>query len=137
MNQGPSTTDTIELRFRHVAEPTAIRRARHEVEDALASRVTARVLGDVMLLVSELVTNAVRHAATDEFEIAIEVAAGGLRIEVRDGGGGFVPVIAPSQDGNGGYGLYIVDRLADRWGVDCGEQGVIWLELGPGGQREG
>jgi len=126
-------TDVIRLRFRHAAEPASIRRARHEVEDALAPRVTAEALGDVMLLVSELVTNAVRHATTESFEIRVDVKDAGLRIEVHDHGGGFVPEIAPSDNGTGGYGLYIVDRLADRWGVERGEDAVIWLELDRGG----
>ena len=122
-------TDVLQLRFRHRAEPSSIARARHEVEDALAPSVTAKALGDVMLLVSELVTNAVRHAATEEFEIRIDVRGDALRIEVHDAGGGFVPKIAPSEDGRGGYGLYIVDRLADRWGVERGADAVIWLEI--------
>jgi serine/threonine-protein kinase RsbW len=125
-------TDVIQLCFRHAARPAAIARARHDVQDALAPRVTAEALGDVMLIVSELVTNAVRHANTEEFEIKIDLHGGGLRIEVHDDGGGFVPKIAPSEDGQGGYGLYIVDRLADRWGVERGRNGVIWLELDPG-----
>jgi len=122
-------TETVQLRFRHAAQPAAIARARHEVEDELASRVSAKDLGDVMLLVSELVTNAVRHADTESLEIRIGITTDGLRIEVHDDGGGFVPKVAPREDGRGGYGLYIVDQLADRWGVDRGEDGVIWLEL--------
>ena len=105
------------------------------MEDALAPEITAQGLGDVMLLVSELVANAVRHAETESFEIRVDLKPQGLRIEVHDHGGGFVPEIAPSDNGTGGYGLYIVDRLADRWGVDRGADGVIWLELDRGGPR--
>jgi anti-sigma regulatory factor (Ser/Thr protein kinase) len=120
----------LELRFRHAARPTAIGRARHDVEDALAlAEVDPRTSGDVMLLVSELVTNAVRHARSDEFEVRLEVRRDALRLEVHDEGAGFVPRIAPSGNGTGGYGLYIVDRLADRWGVERDPGGVIWLEV--------
>jgi anti-sigma regulatory factor (Ser/Thr protein kinase) len=119
----------LELRFRHPASPTAIGRARHDVEDALAQAdVDGRTSGDLMLLVSELVTNAVRHARSDRFEVRLDVRPDRLRLEVHDEGGGFVPEIAPAEDGTGGYGLFIVDRLADRWGVERDAGGVIWLE---------
>lgn len=120
----------VELRFRHPARPAAIGRARHDVEDALERRdVDRRTSGDLMLLVSELVTNAVRHARSDRFEVRLDVGPETLRLEVHDEGGGFEPRIEPSDDGTGGYGLFIVDRLADRWGVERDAGGVIWLEL--------
>ena len=120
----------VELRFRHTARPAAIGRARRDVEEAVAGTdLTGRAAGDLMLLVSELVTNAVRHARGEEFEVRLELAPGVLRLEVHDDGGGFEPEIAPSGDGSGGYGLFIVDRLADRWGVERDPHGVIWLEL--------
>ncbi|HEV2813844.1 MAG TPA: ATP-binding protein [Solirubrobacteraceae bacterium] len=120
----------VELHFRHEARPAAIGRARRDVEDALGvAEVDGRTSGDLMLLVSELVTNAVRHARTDSFEVRLEVKPDCLRLEVHDDGGGFDPRIAPSDDGSGGYGLYIVDRLADRWGVERDDGGLIWLEL--------
>jgi anti-sigma regulatory factor (Ser/Thr protein kinase) len=123
------TPQVLELRFRHSARPAAIGRARHDVEDALLdAEVDRRTTGDVMLLASELVTNAVRHAHGAEFEVRLEVRPEVLRLEVHDEGAGFVPKIAPSDDGTGGYGLYLVEKLADRWGVER-EPGVIWLEV--------
>ena len=120
----------VQLHFRHDARPAAIGRARHDVEDALAlADVDPRTSGDVMLLVSELVTNAVRHARGDQFEVRLEVRPDALRLEVHDEGSGFHPKIQPSDDGTGGYGLYIVERLADRWGVERDAGGVIWLEV--------
>jgi anti-sigma regulatory factor (Ser/Thr protein kinase) len=124
------TPQVLELRFRHAARPTAIGRARHEVEEVLTQAdVDRRTSGDLMLLVSELVTNAVRHARSDRFEVRLGVRPDRLRLEVHDEGAGFEPEIAPSDDGTGGYGLFIVDRLADRWGVERDAGGVIWLEL--------
>ncbi|HEX2087687.1 MAG TPA: ATP-binding protein [Solirubrobacteraceae bacterium] len=123
-------TDVLQLHFRHAARPAAIGRARREVEGALADAgVDPRASGDLMLLVSELVTNAVRHAHGDRFEVRLEVRPEMLRLEVRDEGDGFEPRIEPSLEGCGGYGLFLVDRLADRWGVERDEGGVIWLEL--------
>jgi anti-sigma regulatory factor (Ser/Thr protein kinase) len=124
------TPQVVELCFRHAARPAAIGRARHEVEDALArTGIDPRTSDDLMLLVSELVTNAVRHARSESFEVRLDLSPQRLRLEVHDEGAGFVPEIAPSDDGRGGYGLFIVDRLADRWGVECDDGGVIWLEL--------
>ncbi len=123
------TPQVLELRFRHSARPAAIGRARHDVEDALQlADVDPRTSGDVMLLASELVTNAVRHARGAGFEVRLEVRPDALRLEVHDEGAGFIPEIAPSNDGTGGYGLYLVEKLADRWGVDR-DPGVIWLEV--------
>lgn len=124
------TSQVLELRFRHPARPAAIGRARHDVEDALAlADVDRRTAGDLLLLVSELVTNAVRHARGERFEVRLEVRPDALRLEVRDDGAGFDPRIDPSADGTGGYGLFIVDRLADRWGVERDAGGIIWVEV--------
>ena len=124
------STDVLELSFCHPAHPAAIGRARRDLEDALADApVDPGTAGDLMLLVSELVTNAVRHAAGDRFVVRIEVRPDVLRLEVHDEGEGFEPLVAPSDDGTGGYGLFIVDRLADRWGVERPAPAVIWLEL--------
>ncbi len=126
----PMESQVLELHFRHAARPGAIGRARHDVEDALAAaEVDRKTSGDLMLLVSELVTNAVRHTRGESFEVRLEIRPELLRLEVHDEGTGFSPRIAPSDDGSGGYGLYIVDRLADRWGVERHDGGVIWLEV--------
>ena len=82
---------------------------------------------------SELVTNAVRHANLDDGDLillVIEVGAGSLRVEVHDPGGGFVPTApAPDPARPSGWGLYLVAELADRWGVDSDERTLVWFEL--------
>jgi serine phosphatase RsbU (regulator of sigma subunit)/anti-sigma regulatory factor (Ser/Thr protein kinase) len=88
---------------------------------------------DLRLVVSELVTNSVRHAGLGRsVAIALRVThvEGALRVEVTDPGVGFEPgTPRPSIDGRGGWGLYIVERLADRWGVKReGERITVWLE---------
>jgi len=124
------STEKIEQQFSHGARPPAIRRARHDVEDALASaEIDPGTAGDLLLLVSELVTNAVRHAETESFEVRLAVSPDRVRLEVRDDGTGFDPQIAPNSEGGGGYGLFIVDRIADRWGVEKDGGGLIWLEV--------
>lgn len=86
---------------------------------------------DVLVAVSELVTNVVRHAPeTGQASITLDVDAGRLRIGVRQTGRPFVP--PTRRDGNEphGRGLLIVEALADRWGVDVsGEVVEVWFEL--------
>jgi anti-sigma regulatory factor (Ser/Thr protein kinase) len=112
--------------------PEAAAEARHAL-DNLAGHLPDGRMRDVRLLVSELVTNAVRHANLDSgdvIELVIELVDVTLRVEVRDPGGGFVPS-APSPDPArpSGWGLYLVAELADRWGVDSDETTLVWFEL--------
>jgi PAS domain S-box-containing protein len=88
------------------------------------------------LLVSEIVTNSVRHGRAGEedwigLDVAISPAA--LRVEVTDNGPGFVPAPAhPAPDDVGGRGLFLVEQMADRWGhADAGTR--VWFEV----DREG
>jgi anti-sigma regulatory factor (Ser/Thr protein kinase) len=84
---------------------------------------------DLRLLVSELVSNAVRHAA-EPIELALEASADRVRAEVRDGGEGFEEFLpVPSGDDAVGRGLYVVHRLASRWGIDRGPPFCVWFEL--------
>ena len=92
------------------------------------------VFGDVVLVISELVTNSVRHAGLDASEpVQLSVGMEGetVRVAVRDPGPGFKPPPAPSDPGHvGGWGLVLVDQLAQRWGVDHdGDANVVWCEL--------
>ena len=92
------------------------------------------VFGDVVLLISELVTNSVRHAGLDAsppLQLSVQTDGETVRIAVRDPGPGFSPPRAPSDPAHvGGWGLVLVDQLAERWGVDHdGEANVVWCEL--------
>ncbi len=87
---------------------------------------------DVKLLVSELVTNAVRHPrGAGRIVLELAIAAGHVRVEVSDPGSGFTKpkVDAPPPDAPGGRGLLIVDRVASRWGVTPGRHTRVWFEL--------
>jgi anti-sigma regulatory factor (Ser/Thr protein kinase) len=112
--------------------PEAAAEARHAL-DELGPHGFDEQLRDVRLLVSELVTNAVRHANLadgDMILLVVEVAGSSLRVEVHDPGGGFVPTApAPDPARPSGWGLYLVAELADRWGVDSDERTLVWFEL--------
>jgi serine/threonine-protein kinase RsbW len=110
--------------------PEAAAEARHALANVALDDGRER---DVRLLVSELVTNAVRHAnlaAGDIILLVIDVGDRILRVEVHDPGGGFVPTApAPDPARPSGWGLYLVAELADRWGVDSDERTLVWFEL--------
>ncbi|MBV8462827.1 MAG: ATP-binding protein, partial [Acidimicrobiales bacterium] len=86
----------------------------------------------VSLLVTELATNAVQHSKTS-YSIQIEWDPPVVRIEVTDEGPGTPVRVVPSLDGSHGRGLFLVEALADRWGVRPQPRGkTIWLELSRG-----
>ncbi len=102
--------------------------------DALSERISDQTLEDARLLVSELVTNSLRHAelsSRDTIGVSADIAQGVLRIEVRDRGRGFVPEprTADSSE-HSKWGLYLVERLADRWGVVSDGVTLVWFEIG-------
>jgi anti-sigma regulatory factor (Ser/Thr protein kinase) len=112
--------------------PEAAAEARHALDD-IGDAVPVAKLRDVRLLVSELVTNAVRHAnlsSSDVILLVFEANDHALRVEVHDPGGGFVPTApAPDPARPSGWGLYLVAELSDRWGVRSDDTTLVWFEL--------
>lgn len=125
----------LELSF--AAVPTAASHARTEVTERFAPRLATRVLEDVRLLVTELITNALRHGSLrsgDRVGLKAWVTGDVFRIEVRDPGrDGDVVKRAPGP--RGGYGLLLVEKLAKRWGVERDGGTVVWCELPSGAGR--
>ena len=95
-------------------------------------------LDDLLVLVSEVAANAVKHTASGDggaFEIAVCVSENAVRVEVGDQGGASEPRLA-DHDGvsadalTGGRGLRIVEALATKWGHAGDELGrVVWFEV--------
>lgn len=121
-----------DLAVRLRADPTSIREARRAV-DRLAGVVDEAVLEDLRLMVSEVVTNSVRHARlgeADHIELQISVDRERVRVEVHDRGPGFERPATPTTTvRDSGWGLYLVDQLADGWGVTTGRGTTVWFEL--------
>lgn len=81
---------------------------------------------DVLLVVSELVTNSVRHGdGTKEVDVRVEANEGRIRLEVTDEG----PCFDKDAPRGNGRGLYIIDRVSDRWGIDCEGHCTVWVEM--------
>ncbi|MFB8246891.1 ATP-binding protein [Streptomyces sp. NPDC055952] len=92
--------------------------------------LTPRTTEDAVLLVSELVGNAVRHTGARVFGLRLHRRRGWIRVEVRDPSRG-LPCLMPVQELDlSGRGLFLVDKLADRWGVDLLPRGkTTWFEM--------
>jgi serine phosphatase RsbU (regulator of sigma subunit)/anti-sigma regulatory factor (Ser/Thr protein kinase) len=105
--------------------------ARRHLRAALAPAGLEHVLDDALVLVTELVTNAVVHAGT-AVELHLDTTAPGLRVEVVDHGpGSSLTLRAPAPESSeSGRGLHILDALASRWGTTHGPGSKsVWFEL--------
>ncbi len=99
---------------------------------AVVEAAEAPVTDDLLLVASELITNAVRHG-TGEIEVRVGVGPGSVRLEVLDEGHVHVtepPAVMP-VDGPGGWGLHLVRALAQAWGsgYDAHGRTLVWAEV--------
>lgn len=122
------------LRLELPAHTAAIAEARAAL-DELEPPLEPSALIDLRLLVSEVVTNAVRHAGAAEgsqIVLVVEPGPDGVRVEVHDEGPGFTAPAKPEPraTGTSGWGLFLVERLARRWGVETGPRAHVWFVLG-------
>ncbi|HYZ82181.1 MAG TPA: ATP-binding protein, partial [Solirubrobacteraceae bacterium] len=106
--------------------------ARHSLND-LEDELGAELFEDMRLLVSELVTNSVRHAvAAMDGTVTLEVSVREdlVRCCVSDPGPGFQPAErTPDDDPGSGWGLFLVEQLSDRWGVELAAGTSVWFEI--------
>ena len=117
-------------------EPTAPAQARTEVREGLGARVDEAELATLVLLTSELATNAVIHPCDSQDQrmgLRIIVYPRRVRVEVDDPGSGFDPATLVGPTDTGGRGLMLVDRAASRWGVGPagtarGPRFTVWFE---------
>jgi anti-sigma regulatory factor (Ser/Thr protein kinase) len=112
--------------------PEAASAAREFVREVVDGHLPTETLHDALLLTTELVTNAVRHwdaGSDDVIELEVSADQDTLRVVVRDRGPGFDPSERrPSEEG--GWGLFLVERVATRWGVrPRGDATEVWFEI--------
>jgi anti-sigma regulatory factor (Ser/Thr protein kinase) len=126
---GETQSDVIALEVRcDVAAPSRVRSALRRLEGV------GWRLGDAMLIASELVTNALRHSNCEEdqsIEVRVDRTPDRLLISVHDPGasGEDARVRRPTNVGQGGLGLWLVEQLARRWGAERDGGYRVWAEL--------
>lgn len=106
--------------------------ARRHLRAACAETGLSALLDDALLLVTELVTNAVVHAGT-AVELHIDTTGAGLRVEVVDSSPGGLPLPQRTVEDNreGGRGLLLLDALSSAWGSTHTATGKsLWFRLG-------
>ena len=115
--------------------PSSVAEARRRLTSELAAAgIYDTAVCDAAIVVSELLSNAIRHAAPlpdAQVQVTWTIDHDALRIAVSDAGDGPLPhVTQPAPGEPGGRGLGIVETLADRWGV-LREDGVttVWALL--------
>jgi len=123
------------LRTALPARAESVRKARELIRLLYADSGVQADPDTVLLLVSELVSNAVQHAG-GTVEVSARQLGSTLRVEVKDSSSDLPRVNDHSVDATSGRGLQMVDRLADRWGADPAGPGLgktVWFEIGPAG----
>jgi anti-sigma regulatory factor (Ser/Thr protein kinase) len=105
--------------------PMTARRSLADLEGTLPPETMAKL----RLLVTELVANSVRHARGTPIHVTVRLDRDVVRTDVSDGGAGFDPPDAdPNPLKSAGWGLFLVRKIAERWGSEP-ESGTVWFEL--------
>jgi anti-anti-sigma factor len=135
----PAVAEGFRERVEHELERNrdAPAKARAEVRDVLDSELAQPELATMVLLTSELVTNAVLHPRDERDQrigLCLTVYPSRIRVEVDDAGAGFDPADPVEATDRGGRGLMLVDQAASRWGATRrqtarGERFCVWFEL--------
>jgi anti-sigma regulatory factor (Ser/Thr protein kinase) len=107
---------------------------RRLMSDLMSADIYDSAVCDVALVISELLSNALRHAAPlprSKIRIAWRIDADSVRVSVSDGGGLTVPELGePTPGATGGRGLRIVEKLSRRWGTSASDEGTtVWAEV--------
>jgi anti-sigma regulatory factor (Ser/Thr protein kinase) len=115
---------------RNVQAPAAARTAISGLCNEL--RLDGTVRQTIVLLVSEVVSNAVLHSSGPaDANVTVRAAAtpDAVRVEVIDAGEGFTPAERDPTRIDGGYGLFLLEKSASRWGVESTRPTTVWFEV--------
>ncbi len=117
------------LRMRLGSGPEAAAEARRAIMK-LRADLDPPLLETLRLLVTELVTNSVRHTDCDSITLRVAIGKSAVLTEVADEGAPFDPQHVTPEDPDRGWGLVLVERLAPNWGVKTeGTTKRVWFEL--------
>lgn len=111
------------------ATPYAPARAREAVRQA-AGAIPEDDRWRIEMIITELVTNAVRHGPGGPVEVELEAGGNGFRGEVADPGPGIrrQQLVSRRATEEGGRGLFLVDALSDSWGLSA-DRSRVWFEI--------
>jgi anti-sigma regulatory factor (Ser/Thr protein kinase) len=107
--------------------PESVAEARH-ASARLLNGFSDRSRSEAMLIVSELVTNALRHGPEQPVSLRLRRDDDAVQGEVEDEGTAVIRERPEARPASGGFGLHLVDVLSDRWGIEAGSSRV-WFEL--------
>ena len=111
--------------------PESVPRARECVVEMAEPFIDVERIPDLRLVISEVITNAVRHGGAGDMMVAVTPKSGYLCVQVTDTGDGFAPrPRAYEPDEDGGFGLFLVERLTRRWGLTRENSNTrVWFEF--------
>lgn len=109
----------------------SLREARHFVTEHLENTgCCTESVEDATLLASEVATNAVQHATTQEFTLDVDVFDETIHVRIGDDDARQPTSRQCAADAESGRGLLLLDKIADRWGVRAQLTGkAVWFEL--------
>ncbi len=132
MHAAPVSAELEKQTFTFAPAPEAVPRIRERVVGIAVPFVEVERIPDLRLVISEVVTNAVRHGGDGEMLVAVTPKPGFLCVQVTDTGDGFAPrprAFEPDDD-DGGFGLFLVERLTRRWGLTRENRNTrVWFEF--------
>jgi anti-sigma regulatory factor (Ser/Thr protein kinase) len=129
--QGTATPTMQRKTFTVRPEPHSVPQARERVIELAEPFVEETRIADLRLVISEVITNAVRHGGDDDMLVAVTPKPGYLCVQVTDTGDGFAPrPRAFEPDDDGGFGLFLIERLTRRWGLTRENSNTrVWFEF--------
>ena len=117
--------------FTVAPQPHSVPHARERVIELAEPFVDDGRIADLRLVISEVITNAVRHGGSGDVLVGVMPKQGYLCVQVTDTGDGFAPrPRAFEPDDDGGFGLFLVERLTRRWGITRESSNTrVWFEF--------
>lgn len=127
----PSPNGSVVTKVQLEATDDAPAHARKALDTAVP-HLPPDVLERTRLVLSEVVSNSVQHAGGEKVRVDLWPSGDAVAVCVSDDGPGFVPLPPPERaTGGSGYGLVLVDELADVWGSGRGDGAWVWFEVAP------